>query len=257
MPGRSIPVFNVTGNHGFTNGDVQVVNWPEDNAAATSSGKYQMEPYPSINGSDPGSYPSMWYAFDAGPARFYVLTAAWADGNIGHGSVYENDHDAHWTTNSAEYQWLKNDLAAHPTSLKFAFWHYPLYADSGQGVGHLPAGWHRHAAGSAQRVRASTSLQRPRPRLRAQQGRRRRHGVLRLRQRRRGRSARSAGASPIDLYAIGANGTHCGAAPSGLSDDHVYGFAKVTVDGRKVTVTPTDELGRTYDIQTYNFPAPK
>jgi hypothetical protein len=55
VPGRSLPVFNVTGNHGFTNGAVQVVNWPEGNAAATSSGRYQMEDHPSINGSTPRS----------------------------------------------------------------------------------------------------------------------------------------------------------------------------------------------------------
>ena len=69
------PVFNVTGNHGFTNGAVQVVNWPQGNAAGTSGGRYQMENHPSINGSTPSSYPSMWYAFDAGGARFYALTA--------------------------------------------------------------------------------------------------------------------------------------------------------------------------------------
>ena len=131
VPGRSVPVFNVTGNHGFTNGNVQVVNWPQKQAAATSGGKYLMESYPSINGSTPKSYPSMWYAFDAGPARFYALTSAWGDSNVGTGSVYENDRDAHWSPSSAEYQWLKADLAAHPSSLKFAFWHYPLYADSG------------------------------------------------------------------------------------------------------------------------------
>jgi fibronectin type 3 domain-containing protein len=62
------------------------------------------------------------------------------------------------------------------------------------------------------------------------------------------------GCSSTDLYAIGSSGTHCGAAPPGLTNDHVYGFAKVTVNGRQVTVTPTDELGHTYDIQTYTFP---
>ena len=45
-----------------------------------------MENYPSINGSTANSYPSFWYAFDAGRARFYVLTASWADGNIGVGN---------------------------------------------------------------------------------------------------------------------------------------------------------------------------
>ena len=56
-----------------------------------------MEAYPSINGSHcRRSYPSMWYAVDAGTTRLYMLTAAWADGNIGTGSVYQNDRDAHW-----------------------------------------------------------------------------------------------------------------------------------------------------------------
>src|SRR6195952_2877223 len=62
VPGRSLPVYNVVGNHGFTAGAVQLMNWPEDNAAAASGGKYQMEPYPSFNGSTARSYPSAWYA---------------------------------------------------------------------------------------------------------------------------------------------------------------------------------------------------
>src|SRR6478752_4755550 len=66
---------------------------------------------------------------------------------------------------------------------------------------------------------------------------------------------RVSGCSPYDLYAIGSGGSHCGAAPAGLSNDHVFGYAKVTVNGRQVTVTPTDEMGRTYDIQTYTFPS--
>src|SRR6478752_2682813 len=110
VPGRSLPVFNVTGNHGFTNGNNQVVNWPEGNAAASSGGRYLMEQYPSINGTTATNYPSMWYAFDAGGARFYVLTAAWADGNNGTATVYQNDRDQHWTPTSAEYSWLKADL---------------------------------------------------------------------------------------------------------------------------------------------------
>jgi len=94
VPGRSLPVFNVTGNHGFTNGKMQVDNWPEGNAASTSGGKYLLEPY-SVNGAS-GTYPSFWYAFDAGPARFYALTGAWADSNFGNSSgVYETDRDAH------------------------------------------------------------------------------------------------------------------------------------------------------------------
>jgi fibronectin type 3 domain-containing protein len=255
VPGRSVPVFNVTGNHGFTNGNFQVVNWPEANAAASSGGRYLMESYPSINGSTPRSYPSMWYAFDAGKARFYILTAAWADGNVGTGSVYANDAAAHWTPSSAEYQWLANDLATHPRSLKFAFWHYPLYADSsGQpsdtslqgGPGTLQGlldennvniAFNGHAHGYERNL--------PDP-----------AGLVSYILGNGGAALGSvSGCSSFDAYAIGRSGSHCGGAPAGLTDDYVFGFAKVTVNGQQVTVTPTDEMGRTYDVQTYTFPS--
>jgi chitodextrinase len=253
VPGRSLPVFNVTGNHGFTNGKVQVDNWPEGNATSTSGGRYLMEPY-SVDGAT-GTYPSFWYAFDAGPARFYALTAAWADSNFGSSSgPYETDRDAHWLTSSAEYQWLANDLAAHPNALKFAFWHYPLYSESNSqpsdtflqgGAGTLQGllnahhvaiafnghahGYHRFAPDAGGLVsyvfgNGGAAL-----------------GSVRCRE-------------PSSRYAIGAGGTHCGAAPAGLTDDRVFGFGKVTVDGSTVTVAPTDQYGNTYDVQTYTFP---
>jgi len=255
VPGRSIPIFNVTGNHGFTNGSVQVTNWPESQAATTSGGKYQMESYPSINGSTAKSYPSMWYAVDAGPARFYMLTTAWSDSNIGTGSVYLDDRDAHWLPGLAEYEWLKADLEAHPNALKFAFWHYPLYADSSsqpsdtflqggsgtlQGLldqNNVAMVFNGHAHGYERNKPDSAGL------VSYVLG----NGGAAL--------GSVSGCSSYDLYAIGARGSHCGGAPAGLSDDHVYGFAKVTVNGRQVTVSPTDEMGRTYDVQTYNFPA--
>jgi hypothetical protein len=253
VPGRSLPVFNVTGNHGFTNGNVQVVNWPEKNAATSSGGRYAMELYPSVNGTSQKNYPSMWYAFDAGNARFYILTTAWSDSNTGTASVYQDDHDQHWTVNSAEYQWLQADLAAHPNALKFAFWHYPLYADSkgqpsdtflqgGPGTlqglldqNHVAIVFNGHAHGY-ERNRADTA------------------GLVSYVLGNGGAAMGSvSGCSSFDLYALGSGGTHCGAAPAGLSVDHVYGFARVTVNGNQVTVAPTDEMGRTFDVQTYTF----
>ena len=253
VPGRSIPLYNVTGNHGFTNGNVQVTNFPEQNTASASGGKYAMESYPSINGSTAHSYPSFWYAFDAGPARFYVLTAAWADGNIGTGSVYQDDHDAHWTPGSPEYQWLQADLQAHPNALKFAFWHYPLYADSSsqpsdsflqggpgtlQGLldsNNVAMAFNGHAHGY-ERNKADPA------------------GLVSHVQGNGGAALGSvSGCSSFDLYAIGASGSHCGAAPA-TSNSEVYGFSKVTVNGHTVTVTPTSSTGRTYDVQTYTFP---
>ena len=214
-----------------------------------------MESYPSINGSTPKSYPSFWYAFDAGPARFYVLTTAWADGNIGSGSVYANDAAAHWTPSSAEYQWLANDLATHPRSLKFAFWHYPLYADSSSqgsdtsiqgGAGTLQGlldannvniAFNGHAHGYERNAPDSAGL------VSYVLG----NGGAAL--------GSVSGCSSFDLYAIGSSGSHCGAAPAPASNANVFGFAKVTVNGQQVTVTPTDSLGNTYDIKTYTFPS--
>src|SRR5690242_3873290 len=77
VPGRSIPLFTSSGNHGMTSTtasrSTEQVNWPETTAAATSGGKYVLETYCCVNGTASASYPSSWYAFDVGSARFYVL----------------------------------------------------------------------------------------------------------------------------------------------------------------------------------------
>ena len=52
-------------------------------------------------------------------------------------------------------------------------------------------------------------------------------------------------------YTIG--GSSCGAAARPTSIDQVFHFLKVSVDGAKVTVAPTDSQGRTFDVQTYDF----
>ncbi len=131
VPGRSIPLFNATGNHGFSNNNnAGLINWPQDRAVAASSGRYLMETNCCVNGTASGGYPSTWYAFDAGAARIYVLEAAWSESNLGTGSQYSDDYAAHWTASSAEYLWLRNDLAAHPGGVKMAFFHYPFYSDN-------------------------------------------------------------------------------------------------------------------------------
>ena len=40
------------------------------------------------------------------------------------------DYAYRWQQNSPEYQWLQNDLQTHPSQLKFAIFHYPLYVDN-------------------------------------------------------------------------------------------------------------------------------
>ena len=54
-------------------------------------------------------------------------------------------------------------------------------------------------------------------------------------------------------YTIG--GSSCGGAARPTSIDQVFHFLKVSVDGSRVTVAPTDSQGRTFDVQTYDFPA--
>ena len=60
-----------------------------------------MQTYCCTNGTQSTSYPSAWYAFDAGQARFYVLDAAWANSNVGTADIYKNDFDNHWTPSAA------------------------------------------------------------------------------------------------------------------------------------------------------------
>ena len=131
--------------------------------------------------------PSAWYAVDAGNTRLYMLTAAWADGNIGSASTpYDIDQLAHWRPGAAEYEWLKGDLLAHPNAVKMAFWHYPLFADSsGQPSDAFLQGGSGTLAGVAEREQCRHRLQRSRARLRTQRPGRGRNGQLCGRQRRR------------------------------------------------------------------------
>ena len=61
--------------------------------------------------------------------------------------------------------------------------------------------------------------------------------------------------SAFDAYAIGwssSGGSSCD-APRPTTASQVYHFLLVSVNGSNVTVTPTDELGRTFDVQTYSL----
>ena len=257
LPGRSIPLFNASGNHGFNS--IGLTNWPQDRARSTSGGRYQMDTYCCTNSTTSASYPSAWYAFDAGPARFYVLTAAWSDTNVGTATDYKNDYDNHWTRSSAEYQWLKHDLETHPTALKFAFWHFPMYSDNStessdtylQSAASLKGllaangvdiGFSGHAHIYQRNLKPSG-------------------GVVTYLTGGGGANVEPIGAkgcTAIDAYGIGwsytsGKGSRCGAATAPTSISKVFHFLKVSVNGTTVTVAPTDETGRTFDVQTYSF----
>ena len=264
VAGASIPIFPSIGNHGFARSDAQhphLLDWPQDRAVSTSGGRYAKETYCCLDGTSPGSYPSAWYAFSAGNARFYVLQTAWNDANLGTASAYQLDREYHWTAGRAEYQWLQGDLNAHPGGLKFAFFHYPMYSDNStetsdaflRGAGSLEGLLTSHGvflafSGHAhiyQRNKAS-----PLGLITYVTG----GGGARL------EPIGAKGCSSIDAYGIGwsysANGglgagSACGAATKPTSLDHAFHFLKVSISGTTVTVAPTDEMGRTFDVKTY------
>lgn len=257
VPGSSIPLFNAQGNHGMNS--VGIKNWPQDRAVSTSNGRYAMEDYCCTNGTVLGHYPSTWYAFDAGVARFYVLEAAWSDTNDGSADPYQNDYDNHWTPTSDEYRWLKADLEAHPGGLKFAFWHYPMYSDNPTENSSIPL----RGADSLEGLLAANGVAigfnghaHIYERNKEPAG-----GIITYLSGGGGghlEPVGGGGCSSFDAYAIGwsysANrGSACGAATPRTSKAHVFHFLKVSVNGSNVTVTPTDSTGLVFDEQTYTF----
>jgi hypothetical protein len=265
VAGASIPLFPTIGNHGMSSSSTDhphLLNWPQDRAVAASSGRYVRDTYCCLNGTNSASYPSPWYAFDAGPARFYVLDSAWANSNVGTADLYKNDYDYHLTTSSPEYQWLVNDLAAHPGGMKFAFSHFPLYSGNSsersdpylQGPSNLEGllsdagvnilfNGHSHVYTRSAPAGA--------------------HGLVSY-----VTGGGGAKLEPVSVcgapvaaaigWSYSANGgqgggSKCGSASQPTSKAQVFHFLLVSVNGAQVTVRPTNSLGATFDVQTYTF----
>jgi hypothetical protein len=210
------------------------------------------------NGTKSASYPSEWYAFNAGPVRFYVLDASWDNGNVGTSTIYGNDYDAHWALGDAERTWLESDLAHHPAQISIAFFHFPLYtanatettdsyldgASSLEGLlGNAGVDFVFNGHAHIYERNAPSASGMPVSYVTGGGG---------------------AGLEPVsvcgapDQYSIGwtpstSTGSKCDGGVKPASADHVYHFLLVTIDGSQVTVTPTDELGRTFDRQTYDL----
>lgn len=253
--GRSIPAALPMGNHGMSSGASYFVNWPQQATVAASGGRYQLDTYCCAEGTNSASAPSVWYAFTYGQARFYVLQAAWANGNVGTGSMYSVDFDYHWSPGSPELQWLQSDLAANAaTPLKFAFLHYPFYSDSKTETSDP----FLQGANALEGLLASNGV------MLAFSGHTHFYernvpgtgGLVTYVTGGGGAPVEPVGTcSAFDAYAIGwsyssAHGSACHTtAPASV--DHVFHFLLVQVSGTTVTVAPTDELGRTFDVQTY------
>jgi hypothetical protein len=258
VPGGATPTFAVLGNHGRSATFLQ--NWPTADAVGSSRGVYSMVSYPGQSGATTASYPTGYYAFDVGPARFYVLDADWTDSNVGTSTLYGQDYLNHWSPGDAEYEWLKADLAAHPGGLKFASFHFPLHSDNAtessdtflQGTSSLEgllasAGVDIVFNGHAHMYeRNAPSLGTMVTYVTGGGG-----AVL--------EPTGGRGCTSIDLYSIGwsptnMSGSRCGTATVPTSQSQVYHFLHVTVSGSTVTVVPQNALGQTFDKVTYNFP---
>jgi uncharacterized repeat protein (TIGR01451 family) len=255
VPGKTLPLYNAFGNHGMTS--FSLLNLPQAGAVSASNGVYEMRTYCCLNGTSSRSYPTAWYAFTAGNARFYILTTAWPGTNVGDADIYKNDYDYHWAPGTPQLPWLQNDLATHAEPVKFAFFHFPLYTDtssqesdpylrgpdslegalSGGGVdvaftGHAHIYERNHPVGDYGLINYVSG-----------------GGGANL--------ASTTKCSSYDAYAIGwsdsnGEGTACN-APVPAAPEKVWHFLLVTVEDTSVTVTPVNELGETFDVQTFNF----
>jgi hypothetical protein len=254
--GSGTPIFPAIGNHGFTSFQPYLDNFPQDAITASSGGTYSGQAYCCAAGTSmTNTYASAWYAFTWGNARFYVLDGAWADGN----GDYRGDFTDHWngpvagcTPCGQELTWLQGDLAANASvPLKFAFFHYPLHADGGH-----PSDPYLGGPNALEGLLANSGVdivfnghahiyERNLPQI---------AGTAMVSYVSGGGGAALASVSScsaFDAYAIGAN-SRCN-APLPTSNSQAFHYLKVTVDGNQVTVSPIDETGRSFDVQTYAF----
>ena len=259
VPGATVPLLTAAGNHGLAGTThTDITTWTQSEIVKRSGGRYQNDVYCCVNGTSPQNYASEWYAFDAGNARFYVLDSAWSDSNLGTGDPYANDAAAHFAPGTPEYEWLLHDLETHGSQLKFAFGHFPLYADNPdegsdpylQGPANLEGLLGTHGVqmvfnGHAHVYERNTPSADGMPITYVTGG--------------GGATLQPIGpCSPLDAYGIGWSpsknlGSACGSAKPRTAAANVYHFLKVTVSGASVTVTPTDSLGNTFDVRTYTF----
>jgi hypothetical protein len=256
--GQSEPTFPVLGNHGRTATFLQ--NWPTSDALAASGGQYAMVTYPGQAGAATATYPTAYYAFDVGPARFYVLDADWTDSNVGTSTLYGQDYLNHWAPGDAEYEWLKADLAAHPGGLKFATFHFPLHSDNAtetsdtmlQGTNGLEGLLAANGVDIVFNGHAHM-YERNAPVIGSMVSYVTGGGGATL------EPTAGHGCTSVDLYSIGWDptagvGSRCGTgATTPASPSQVYHFLHVSVSGTDVTVAPENALGTVFDQITYHF----
>jgi uncharacterized repeat protein (TIGR01451 family) len=174
---------------------------------------------------------------------------------VGSADIYKNDYDYHWAPGTPQLPWLENDLATNGEPVKFAFFHFPLYTDTSsqvsdpylQGPSSLEGTLSRGGVDIAFTGHAHI-YERNRP-IGSE-------GLVNYVSGGGGSDLASiTKCSSYDAYAIGwsdseGRGTSCN-APVPTSKEEVWHFLLVTVEGTSVTVTPMNELGEVFDVQTF------
>jgi chitodextrinase len=183
-----------------------------------------------------------------------MLETSWDEANVGTASEYQMDYEYHWAPGTAQLEWLEADLAAHPSVLKFAFFHYPIYSDNPfesaspylVGSNRLEGLLKAHGVDLAFTGHAHIYERNlPSP-----------DGLHNYITGGGGAPLGTLGpCTALDAYAIKFTntGAACGSAPVPTSAAQVYHFLKVTVDGTSVRVTPVNSLGQTFDVIDHNF----
>ncbi len=290
---NGIPVFAGSGDHDQTINPLKI--FPTPVTAASSGGTYALDSYSGTDGITGSAADDWYafstgnvrvYVIDGtwseAVANKLGTTTGALCGNVGASAVnscmaYQADADEHWQTSSPEYQWLQRDLAAHPGGVKLAVFHFPVRSVNAS----QPSD--PYVQNSSANPKASTSLeallakngvgiafnghahtyQRIIPNNYLQNNQLINYvtggggGVL---QPVIGGSC-STMTSTASVYALGWSpstnaGSTCGAGvPTPTSASDVYEFLKVTVVGDRVTVTPTNAAGGTFDVQTYDLSA--
>jgi hypothetical protein len=284
-----VPIYAGSGDHGQNVTTLKV--FPTPTVAAASGGTYAFDSYSGTDGIS-GTAPDDWYAFSTGNVRIYVLDGTWSEASklgTATGSLcgtagstlaiecqpYQADADVHWQTNSPEYKWLQNDLAAHPGGVKMAMFHFPLRSVNAS----QPSD--PYLQNSSSNPNASSSLEA----LLAKYGvsiafNGHAHTYQRIIPNNYQKNGQlinyvtGAGGGVLEpvvggscstmqttssVYALGWSpssnvGSACGAGvPTPTSAADVFSFLKVTVNGDTVTVVPTNAAGGTFDVQTYNL----
>ncbi len=253
--GASIPMFATMGDHGFSTAGTFFQNWNATDSAADSGGKYQLETYSGKDGTTAANYPSIWYAFNWGQARFYMLTGVWGYSNNGTASQYQVDYDYHWAPGTPQMNWLQNDLLQHAsTPAKFAFVYFPFHSDNNS----QPTDTYYSGATGLESFLANNKV------TVAFNG----HAHIYERNKPQAGSMATyiggggggvlepvSSCSSFDGYALGWSptksvGYSCN-APVPNAQNLVNEYMLVTVNGSTVTVAPTNANGTKFDVQNY------